>query len=127
MLKAEKDIQFQKESNKDALDAIKKSREAADAMSQVAAVSKSAVLGAGETGGILGGPREIASKLYAVVSPEEQKQRDAQKMLDAIAPNLVLMNKSPGAISDAENRMLIGAGPSKANTPSENAVIIQTT
>lgn len=124
-MQAEKDIQFQKESNKDALEAIKKSREAADAMSQVAAVSKSAVLGAGETGGILGGPREIASKLYAVVSPEEQKQRDAQKMLDTIAPNLVLMNKSPGAISDAENRMLIGAGPSKANTPSENAVIIQ--
>lgn len=123
-MQAEKDIQFQKGMNENALKTIEKSRQAADAMGSVSATARTALTGAGETGGAIGGLREMASKAYALISPEEQQQRDAQKLYDTIKPNLVLMNKSPGAISDAENKMLIGSGPSPANTPSENEVII---
>lgn len=100
-------------------------RAGANLMLQLADTAEAGMMGAGETGGILGGPRDIASKLYSLVSNEETQQRADQKVLDSIRPELVKAMRSPGAVSDLENKLAIGAGPSSASTPQENARIIE--
>jgi hypothetical protein len=80
--------------------------------------------GAGMTGGILAGPRQLASRVAAVVNPNEQEKQDFQKVLDSVKPRIVQILRSPGAVTEMENKLLIGAGPSSNNTPTENARII---
>jgi hypothetical protein len=122
---AEKNLSLETGATKDAQKRIDKSRERANALEQVTSTARAGLEGAGITGGIEGGIRELASKAYAFVSPKEQEKRDYQKLLDSVRPQVVQMLRSPGAVSDFETKLLMGAGPSSTNTPSENARIIQ--
>lgn len=109
---------------KKAQNLIDASRERANKLEQVSTTARVGVEGAGQTGGALGGLRELASQYYAVVSPEEQRQRDAQKILDSVRPQIVNMLRSPGAVTDFETKLLMGSGPSSGNTPSENTALL---
>ena len=109
---------------KKAQNLIDESRERSNKLQQISTTARVGVEGAGETGGALGRIREKASQYYAVVSPEEQQQRDAQKILDSVRPQIVNMLRSPGAVTDFETKLLIGSGPSSNNTPSENQALI---
>ena len=122
---AEKNLTIETGATKDAQKRIDKARERANALEQVSSTARAGLEGAGMTGGALGGPRELASSLYAVISPKEQEKRDYQKLLDSVRPQVVQMLRSPGAVSDFETKLLMGAGPSSTNTPTENARIIQ--
>lgn len=122
---AEKNLTLETGATKDAQKRIDKSRERANALEQISSTARAGLEGAGMTGGALGGLREALSSGYAVVSPKEQEKRDYQKLLDSVRPQVVQMLRSPGAVSDFETKLLMGAGPSSTNTPSENAKIIQ--
>lgn len=106
------------------VDQISEARKKAALLEDLANTAEVGVSGAGETGGALGGVRDVASKLYAVVSPTETQQRTAQSMLDSIAPDIVKAGRSPGAVTDYENRLLIKSGPSSVNTPEANRALI---
>lgn len=95
------------------------------------ATAQAGMEGAGQTGGpsLYRGLRETASSLYQY-SPtsggkEEAQQRASQKQLDMVRPKIVQTLRSPGAVSNYETQILIGAGPSSENTRSENEAIIE--
>lgn len=122
---AEKNLKVDTKATEAAQKRIDAARERANKLEQVASTARAGLEGAGMTGGALGGIREMASQAYAVVSPAEQEQRDYQKMLDSVRPQVVQMLRSPGAVSDFETKLLMGAGPSSVNTPTENARLVQ--
>jgi hypothetical protein len=121
---AEKNTKFESGITKEAQKKIETSRSRGVNLEEIAATARAGMEGAGMTGGLLGGPRELASKAFAVISPSEQEQRDYQTILDSVRPRMVQMLRSPGAVSDFETRLLMGAGPSSSNTPTENARLI---
>lgn len=110
--------------NKEAQKKIDEARAKAAQLAELANTAEAGVAGAGVTGGAGWGVRNALSKVYATVSPEEEKQRTAQGVLDSIAPELVKMNRSPGAVTDYETKLYLGSGPSSQNTPEVNAVLV---
>lgn len=122
---AEKNLATDTASNKLATKRVEDSRNRAMAFDEVTSVARAGLEGAGMTGGALGGVRQTGSRLAAIFSPEQQAKQDAVKLLDSVKPDVVKLNRSPGAVTDFESRMLIGAGPSSSNTPSENEKIIR--
>jgi len=123
---ADKRIALEKASNKAAFDVISTSRKLASSYDSMAATAIEGVAGAGETGGLAGGLRASGSYLAASFGSNEQKQKmAATKLLDSIAPDLVISKHSPGSVSDRENKTLIGSGPNSANTPEENLRLIE--
>lgn len=121
---AERNTKFETKATGEAGKKIEKSRERGINLEEIAATARAGMEGAGMTGGILAGPRQLASRLAAVVSPSEQEKQDFQKVLDSVKPRIVQILRSPGAVTELENKLLIGAGPSSNNTPTENARII---
>lgn len=121
---AEKNLATDTAANKLANKRIEDSRNRAAALEEVTSTARVGIEGAGMTGGALQGPRQAASRMAAIFSPEQQAKQDAQKLLDSVKPQVIKMSRSPGAVTDFESKMLIGAGPSSNNTPSENEKII---
>jgi hypothetical protein len=122
---AEKNTKFETKATGEAGKKIEKARSRGVGIEELASKARAGVEGAGITGGLLAAPRELASKAYAMISPEEQLQRDSQAILNSIKPDLVAIGRSPGNVTDKETEMLIGAGPSILNTPSENIRLVK--
>ena len=122
---AEKNTKFETKATGEAGKKIEKARARGVGIEELASKARAGVEGAGMTGGLLAAPRELASKAYAMISPEEQLQRDSQAILNSIKPDLVAIGRSPGNVTDKETEMLIGAGPSILNTPSENIRLVK--
>lgn len=110
---------------KTALKKIEESRKRASLLGELANTAKAGIAGAGETGGFIVGPiRDLASKALAAAGSKEQTaKQSAQKNLNSIAPQLVGMSRSPGAVSDFENKIAIEAGPNAGNTPEANMLL----
>jgi len=121
---AEKNLRPDTAATKEAGKKIETSRARGANLEEIAATARAGMEGAGMTGGLLGGPRDLASRAAAIVSPTQQEKQDFQKILDSVRPRMVQMLRSPGAVSDFETKLLMGAGPSSSNTPSENARLI---
>lgn len=121
---AEKNTRFETKATGEAGKKIEKARSRGIGIEELASKARAGIEGAGMTGGLLAAPRELASKAYAMISPEEQLQRDSQAVLNSIKPDLVAIGRSPGNVTDKETEMLIGAGPSILNTPSENIRLV---
>jgi hypothetical protein len=122
---AEKNLAVDTSANKGAAERVNSSRERALLFDEITSTARAGVDAAGMTGGALGGLRERASRVAAVFSPEQQAKQDAVKLLDSVKPDIVKIGRSPGAVTEKENQILIGAGPSSSNTPSENEKIIR--
>jgi len=122
---AEKNLAIDTAANKGIIKKIETSRERATNLQEITAAGRAGMEGAGMTGGLLYGPRELASKALSVVSPTEQQKRNSQALLDSIQPRVVQIMRSPGAVTDYETKLLVKSGPSSTNTPGENATILQ--
>lgn len=122
---AEKNLRVDRKATDTAQKNIEKSRARGIGIEELASKARAGIEGAGMTGGLLAAPRELASKAYAMISPKEQLQRDSQAVLNSIKPDLVAIGRSPGNVTDKETEMLIGAGPSILNTPSENIKLVK--
>lgn len=121
---AEKNLRPETAATKEAQKKIETSRARGANLEEIAATARAGMEGAGMTGGLLGAPRDLASRAAAIVSTTQQEKQDFQKILDSVRPRMVQMLRSPGAVSDFETKLLMGAGPSSTNTPSENARLI---
>ena len=122
---AEKNLTIDTTANKGAVERVNKSRERALLFDEITSTARAGVDAAGMSGGALGGVRQTGSRLAAIFSPEQQAKQDAVKLLDSVKPDIVKIGRSPGAVTEKENQILIGAGPSSSNTPSENEKIIR--
>lgn len=122
---AEKNLTIDTTANKGAVERVNKSRERALLFDEITSTARAGVDAAGMTGGSLGGVIQTGSRLAAIFSPEQQAKQDAVKLLDSVKPDIVKIGRSPGAVTEKENQILIGAGPSSSNTPSENEKIIR--
>jgi len=109
---------------KGSVDKADEARKRASSLSELAATAEAGIEGAGKTGGFGGGARDFLSSIYATVNPEEQQQRTSQGLLDSTKPELVKMMRSPGAVSDYETKMYLGAGPNSTNTPELNSELV---
>lgn len=109
------------------VDQVKEARDVANSFDAIAQTAEAGVQGAGNTGGLGWGLKNLASSAYALVSPEEAQQRASQSLLDSIKPDIVkaVRTKGVGAMSDVEMQQYIGAGPSSSNTPEQNAILIE--
>lgn len=123
---ATKNLKTEETQTKTALENINKIRQSVANADAMISKATAGIAGAGETGGpaLIKSVRELASGMYQYLPTkgglEEEQQRAAQKELDSIRPDVVLALKSPGSISEYENQLYIGSGPSSANTPAEN-------
>ena len=128
---ADRRLTIEKQSNKAIGDKIQESRAKAATVSNLAAVATEGVAGAGSTGGpaLYAGGRELASSLYQYLPTEggktEAQQRASTRVLDSIRPEIIKSGRSPGAVTDFESKILIGAGPSSDKTPEENKALIK--
>lgn len=128
---ADRRLAVEKQANKAVETKIQESRAKAATVSNLAAVATEGVAGAGSTGGpaLLAAGRDLASSLYQYVPTEggktEAQQRASTRVLDSIRPEIVKAGRSPGAVTDFENKLLIGAGPSSDKTPEENKALIR--
>jgi hypothetical protein len=128
---ADRRLTVEKQSNKAVEAKIQNAREKAAIVSNLAAIATEGVAGAGSTGGpaLYAGGRELASSLYQYAPTEggraEAQQRASTRVLDSIRPEIVKAGRSPGAVTDFENKLLIGAGPSSDKTPEENKALIK--
>ena len=128
---ADRRLAVEKQSNKAIETKIQDARAKASTVSNLAAVATESVAGAGSTGGpaLYAGGRELASSLYQYLPTEggrtEAQQRASTRVLDSIKPEIVKAGRSPGSVTDFENKLLIGAGPSSDKTPEENKALIK--
>lgn len=104
---------------------VEAARQKAALLAELSNTAEAGVQGAGVTGGFGWGLRDTLSKMTALVSPEEQSQRTSQGILDSVSPEIVKLNRSPGAVSDYETRLYLGAGPSSQNTPELNKALVE--
>lgn len=128
---AERDLSVERQANKSALQRVEESRRRSGALESISSKAATAIEGAGETGGpaFVQQARDLASGLYQYLPTpgglKEKQQRAAEAQLQSIGPEVTAMAKSPGAISDYEQRLYVGSGPSADKTPEQNAAIIQ--
>ena len=128
---ADKRLRNETQSNKSVETKIQETRAKASIVSNLAAIASEGVAGAGSTGGpaLYAGGRELASSLYQYFPTEggrtEAQQRASARVLDSIRPEIVKAGRSPGAVTDFENKLLIGAGPASDKTPEENKALIK--
>jgi len=128
---ADKRLRNETQSNKSVETKIQETRGKASIVSNLAAIASEGVAGAGSTGGpaLYAGGRELASSLYQYLPTEggrtEAQQRASTRILDSIRPEIVKAGRSPGAVTDFENKLLIGAGPASDKTPEENKALIK--
>lgn len=123
---ADKRLTQERAANASAFKKIEQSRETSSTYERLSATAAEAMTGAGETGGLLPGARVAGAYLASAFGSKTQAEKmAATKMLDSIRPDIVKAGRSPGSVSEYENKMLIGAGPSSSNTPEENARLIK--
>lgn len=109
---------------KTALKKIEASRQRASTLSELANTALAGVAGAGETGGIMSPVRNLGANIAAVFGSKDQNDKlTAQATLNSIRPDLVKMNRSPGAVTEGENKIAIGAGPNSDQTPEANKML----
>ena len=112
--------------NKIAANKVEDIRKQVAAMEDVINTAKVGMSGAGETGGSFGTARNILSKIAGSTYSQEQADKQAsQTVLDSVKPKIISTNRYPGAVSDTDVRMLVGAGPSSDKTPEANAMILR--
>lgn len=105
------------------VDKAAEARKYADELQALADTAKAGAAGAGATGGLFGGLRNTASWLVAPFSEDQSRKQTATALLDSIAPQIVKMNRSPGAVSDYETKLYLGAGPSHYQLPETNQLL----
>lgn len=121
---ATKLLEADRKALKDTVDKVEQARQRATTLNEIAATAEAGIQGAGETGGSFGGIRNFLSRLYANVSDSETQKQTSQGILDSSKAELVRLNRSPGAVSDYETKMYLGAGPNSSNTPELNTALV---
>lgn len=110
--------------NKGSFDDVKAARDRAQRLQDIINTAESGLSTAGTTGP-LNPLAHGLDYLQSFWNPDAAKRVAGDAVVDSIAPEIVKMGRSPGAVSDYESRMLINSGPSTRNTPEANQAVLQ--
>ena len=122
---ARKDVEDEVKANTKTFDEAREARAKGQEILDLAATAEAGMNQAGQTGNKLASFYEKAvSTLAPWGTPEADAQSVGDTALSSIAPKMVQMMRSPGAVSDFENKKILEASPSPTNTPEQNAFLI---
>ncbi len=123
---ASEQIASEMKMNKDSVDAAKTSREYGQQLLDLSNTADNALTAIGPTGGLFEKPRELKDFLASsVLGDEEAKgRRTGRQLLESTAPQIVKMGKSPGAVTDYENKLIIKSFANLGNEPEANALLV---
>lgn len=105
------------------VDKAAEARKYADELQAMADTAITGIAGAGATGGLFSGLRNTASWVASSFNDDQANKQTATRLLDSIAPQIVKMNRSPGAVSDYETKLYLGAGPNRSELPQTNQLL----
>jgi len=105
-------------------DEAKNAREYGQKLLDLVSTAKAGMSLAGVTGNFQG-LRHAADYVMSPFSEDAAAKLQGDTLLSSIAPQLVQMSRSPGAVSDYETKLYLGSGPSTNNTPEANAILAQ--
>jgi hypothetical protein len=124
---ASKAVQADAIRNKVSAEQVQKIKDQAKSLSTMIDKAESGMAMAGQTGGLTGTVKNAGAWIGNIFGSDSANERLAGlAQLDSVRPEVVQAMRAPGAISDYESRMMIGAGPSSDKTPEQNAVILGT-
>jgi len=121
---ARQQVEGEIKANAKTYDEAKAAREYGQNLLNLSSTAKAGMSQAGQTGH-LQGIRHLYDYLASTVSEDASKKLEGDSILSSIAPEIVKMNRSPGAVSDYETRLYLGSGPSVNNTPETNKILAQ--
>lgn len=112
--------------NKDSVDKAKEARDYGQKLLDLSNTADSALTAIGPTGGLLESPRELRDLLTSSLlgDAKAKERRTGRQLLESTAPEIVKMGRSPGAVSDYENRLLINSFANLGNEPEANALLV---
>lgn len=116
-------IKGERDAMADSFDTAKAAREKGMNLLTLADQADAAVQSAGYTGP-MGALRQTGAQLASYLSEDQAQKAAATSLLDSLAPEFVKMARSPGAVSDYETKLYIGAGANKSLTPEANKILI---
>ena len=116
---ARQQVEGEIKANNKTFDEAKSAREYGNQLLSLANTAKAGMSQAGVTGNF----QTIRHAADYLLGNEDKITGD--QVLSSIAPEIVKMNRSPGAVSDFETKLYLGAGPSVYNTPETNAILAQ--
>ena len=119
-ISARQQVQGELEASKKTFDEAKSARDYGQKMLDLVSTARAGMAQAGKTGNFQS-LRHAADYILSPFSDEANKKLTGDAMLSSIAPQLVQMSRSPGAVSDYETQMYLGSGPNVNQTPETNA------
>lgn len=122
---ARQQVESEVKANTKTFDEAREAREYGQKLLDMAGTAEAGTAQAGDTGTWM-----TAKKAYDYVASglgdqDAEARRTGRQVLGSIAPEVVKINRSPGAVSDFETRLYIGAGPNENQTPETNAILTQ--
>lgn len=105
------------------VDKAAEARKYADQMQVLADTAKAGIDAAGDTGGLFGGVQNLASWVASPFSQDQRQKQVGNAILDSIGPEIVKMSRSPGAVSDYESKLYLGAGPNRSQLKETNILL----
>jgi hypothetical protein len=122
---AKAQVEGEIKANSKTFDEAKAAREYGQKLLDMASTAKAGMTQAGVTGNYPGIAHAYENIANLFGSSEAASQLQGDATLSSIAPELIKMSRSPGAISDYESKLYLGSGPSVNQTPQSNAILAQ--
>lgn len=121
---AKQQVQAEISANTKTFDEARSAREYGQKLVDLANTANAGITQAGKTGSFESA-REFYDYMAANVfgDPDAEARRTGRQVLSSIAPEIVKTNRSPGAVSDFETKLYLGAGPNVNHTPETNALL----
>lgn len=124
-ISARQQVEAEMKSNVKSFDEAKQAREYGQRLLDLASTARAGMEQAGQTGRFNSVANLYENITGALGSEEGKKQSTGDAILDSIAPEIIKMSRSPGAVSDFESKMYLGAGPGTRQTPETNAIMVK--
>lgn len=111
--------------NKKSFDEAGEARDYGQKLLDMANTAKAGLSEAEETGGYenVKSAYDFIASNFPFNSEEAAKRRTGRQELASIGPSIVKMERSPGAVSNLETKLYLGAGPNVNQTTEANAVL----
>jgi alpha-acetolactate decarboxylase len=123
---ARKEVEGEIKANTKSFDEAREARMKGQELLDLASTAEAGQAQAGQTGSKLASLYEkTVSTLSPFETPEADRQAAGDALIGSVAPKMVQMMRSPGAVSDFENQQIVKASPSVSNTPQQNAIITE--
>jgi len=123
---ARQQVEAEMKANTKSFDEAKQAREYGQKLLDLANTAQAGMSQAGQTGSKIASLYEKGiSTLVPWSTPEADSQATGDAVINSIGPKIINMERSPGAVTEQENRIMLSTAPSTNNTPEQNAALIK--